>query len=86
MLAQRCQIICREIYTKIMNFSKITLTELEIEDLCVLRYNCKGRFTEHPCQDHHISHGGCMEQISWSEQVLEYFIRLALESSRTRGC
>ena len=33
---------------KIMNFSKITLIVREIEDLCMLRYNCQGCFTEHP--------------------------------------
>ena len=58
MLAQRCQIICRESLYKNYEFSKIAFTELEIEDLCVFRYNCKGCFTEHPCQDQHISHGG----------------------------
>ena len=54
---------------KIMNFSKITLIEREIGDLRVLRYNCQGCFTEHPSQDQHMSHGGCMEQfsgVSWS--------------------
>ena len=63
---------------KIMNFSKITLIEQEIEDLSVLRYNCQGCFTEHPSQNQHMSHGGCMEQISWSEQVVEYFNQACL--------
>ena len=61
---------------KIIKFSKIR----------VLRYNCQWCFTEHSCQDQHISHGGCIEQISWSEQVIEYFIRRVLESLRMRGC
>ena len=56
-----------------MIFSKIALIEREIEDLRMLRYICQGCFTEHPSQDQHMSHGGCMEQISWSEQVVEYF-------------
>ena len=43
---------------RIMNFSKIALTEWKIEILCVLRYNCQGCFTEHPSQDQHKSHGG----------------------------
>ena len=58
---------------KIMNSSKIALIEREIEDLCMLRYNCQACFTEHPSQNQHMSHGGCMEQISWSEQAVEYF-------------
>ena len=44
----------------------------------MLRYNCQGCFTEHPSQDQHMSHGGCMEQISWSEQVIEYFDQACL--------
>ena len=54
---------------KIMNFSKITFIEWEIGDLRVLRYNCQGCFSEYTSQDQHMSHGGCMEQISgvsWS--------------------
>ena len=43
---------------KTINFSKITLIELEIEHLRALRYNCQGCFTEHPNQDQHMSHGG----------------------------
>ena len=39
----------------------------------MLRYNCQGCFTEHPSQDQQVSHGRCMEQISWSEQVVQYF-------------
>ena len=58
---------------KIMNFSKIALIEWDIEDLPALKYNCQWCFTEHPSQDQHMSHVGCMEQISWSEQVVEYF-------------
>ena len=61
-----------------MIFSQITLIEREIEDLRMLRYNCQGCFTEHPSQDQHMSHGGCMEQISWSEQVVEYFDQACL--------
>ena len=56
---------------KIMNSSKIAFIEREIEDLCMLRYNCQACLTEH--QNNHMSHGGCMEQISWSEQAVEYF-------------
>ena len=56
---------------KIMNFSKITLIEREIEDISMLTYNCQGCFTEHPSQDQHMSHRGCIEQISKSEQVVE---------------
>ena len=58
----------------------------------MLRYKCQGCFTEHPSQDQHMSHGGgggvggCMEQKSWSEQVVEYFDQVYLESSRTRRC
>ena len=43
---------------KIINFSKISLIERNIEDLRVLRYNCQGCFTDHPSQDQHMSHGG----------------------------
>ena len=39
----------------------------------MLRYNCQACFTEHPSRNQHMSHGGCMEQISWSEQAVEYF-------------
>ena len=63
---------------KIMYFSKITLIVGATEDLRVLSYNCQGCFTEHPSQDQHMSHGGCMEQISWSEQVVEYFDQAGL--------
>ena len=44
----------------------------------MLRYNCQGCFTEHPSQDQNMSHGGCMEQISWSEKVVEYFNQAGL--------
>ena len=52
--------------------------EWEIEDLHALKNNCQGGFTEHPSQDQHMSHWGCMEQISWSEQVVEYFDQACL--------
>ena len=51
----------------------------------MLRYNCQGCFTEHPSQEQHRSHRGCMEQISWSEQVVHYFDQACLgvfENSR----
>ena len=65
---------------KIMNVSKITLIEWGKEDLHVLRYNCQGCFTQHPSQDQHMSHGGCIEQILSSEQVVEYFDQVCLGS------
>ena len=58
---------------KIMIFSKIALIEQEIEDLCILRYNCQECFTEHSSQDQRMSQGGCIDNISWNEQVIGYF-------------
>ena len=71
---------------KIMNFSKITLTERKIEDLRVLRYNCQGCFTEHPSQDQHMSHGGVLNRPHGLNKLLGTSIRHVLESSRMRGC
>ena len=64
----------------IMNFSKLTLIEWEIEDLCVLRYNCQECFTEHPCQDQHMSHGGVWNRSHGLSKLLSTSIRCVLES------
>ena len=58
MLALRCQKKLKRGSAKILNFSKLALIEWKIQDLCVLRYNCQGCFTEHPSQDQHMSCGG----------------------------
>ena len=58
MLALRCQKKLKRGSAKILNFSKFALIEWKIQDLCVLRYNCQGCFTEHQSQDQHMSHGG----------------------------
>ena len=71
---------------KIMNFSKITLIEREIEDLRVLRYNCQGCFTEHPSQDQHMSHGGVWNRSHGLNKLLSTSIWRIFESSRMRGC
>ena len=86
MLAQEMSNNLKRESATIMNFSKLTLIEWEIEDLCVLRYNCQECFTEHPIQDQHMSHGGVWNRSHGLNKLLSTSIRCVLESSRTRGC
>ena len=63
---------------KIMNFSKIALTERKIEDLRVLKIQLPRVF--HRASKSGSTHEpwGCIEQTSWSEQVIGYFNQACL--------
>ena len=81
MLALRCKKKLKRGSAKIMNFSKIALRDrgslhVEIQLQRVFHRASKSGSTHEPW--------GCMEQISWSEQVTS--IRCVLDPLRTRGC
>ena len=71
MLAQEMSNNLKRESATIMNFSKLTLIEWEIE---------------HPSQDQHMSHGVVWNRSNGLNKSLSTSIRRVLESSRTREC